>query len=354
MSRREPIRPPPDGTWLRAVLDAMVEAVLVVDQGGRIALTNRALDALTSEDVRGKRAKNVIKNERLREAMRDARKKARATEVEIEASVRGRMRVFHASISPLPKRTGAVAVLHDVTPLKDADRMRRDFVANASHELRTPLTSIRGFAETLVDGALADVTTSTRFLDAILRQTKRLQRLAEDLALLARAESSEEALPSGILDLRASARHVITALEPFATERGVRLRLEAPTRAVRAEANGEAVEQVLTNLVENAIKHSKPRGHVVIAIQGVARRARLEVRDRGRGIAPEHHQRIFERFYRVDEGRTRGESTTAGTGLGLAIVKHLVERMHGTVTVTSTLGRGASFRVELPRPSLRA
>jgi signal transduction histidine kinase len=93
---------------------------------------------------------------------------------------------------------------------------------------------------------------------------------------------------------------------------------------------------------------------VVIAIQGVARRARLEVRDRGRGIAPEHHQRIFERFYRVDEGRTRGESTTAGTGLGLAIVKHLVERMHGTVTVTSTLGRGASFRVELPRPSLRA
>jgi two-component system phosphate regulon sensor histidine kinase PhoR len=358
MSRRESIRPPPDGTWLRAVLDAMVEAVLVVDQDGRIALTNRALDALTSEDVRGKRAKNVIKNERLREAMRDARKKARATEVEIEASVRGRMRVFHASISPLPKRTGAVAVLHDVTPLKDADRMRRDFVANASHELRTPLTSIRGFAETLADqhradGALAEPATTAKFVDAILRQTKRLQRLAEDLALLARAESSEEPLPSAIVDLRAIATHVTTALGPFAAERGVRLQIEAPSRAVRAEANAVATEQVLTNLVENAIKHSKPRGQVSIAVQGVVRTARIEVRDRGRGIAPEHHQRIFERFYRVDEGRTRTEATTAGTGLGLAIVKHLVERMRGTVTVTSTLGRGATFRVELPRARSR-
>jgi two-component system phosphate regulon sensor histidine kinase PhoR len=203
MSRRESIQPPPDGTWLRAVLDAMVEAVLVVDARGRIALTNRALDALTSEDVRGKRAKNVIKNERLREAMRDARKKARATDVEIEASVLGRMRVFRASISPLPKRAGAVAVLHDITPLKEADRTRRDFVANASHELRTPLTSIRGFAETLVDGALAEPETSARFLAAILRQTKRLQRLAEDLASLARAESSEEPLPAATIDLTA-------------------------------------------------------------------------------------------------------------------------------------------------------
>jgi two-component system phosphate regulon sensor histidine kinase PhoR len=353
MSRHESIRPPPDGTWLRAVLDAMVEAVLVVDQRGRIALTNRALDALTSEDVRGKRAKNVIKSERLREAMRDARKRARETEVEIEATVRGRKRVFRVSISPLPKRSGAVAVLHDVTPLKDADRMRRDFVANASHELRTPLTSIRGFAETLVDGALAEPETTTKFLAAILRQTKRLQRLAEDLALLARAESSEEPLPSAIVDLRTIARHVTTALGPFAAERGVQLRIESPSRAVRADANAVALEQVLTNLVENAIKHESPRGTVVIALSAALRRVRIEVRDRGRGIAPEHQERIFERFYRVDEGRTRTEATTAGTGLGLAIVKHLVERMHGTVAVTSTLGHGATFRVELPRARVR-
>ena len=355
MSRRESIRPPSDGTWLRAVLDAMVEAVLVVDQDGRIALTNRALDALTSEDVRGKRAKNVIKNERLREAMRDARKKARATEVEIEASVRGRVRVFRASISPLPKRAGAVAVLHDVTPLKDADRMRRDFVANASHELRTPLTSIRGFAETLADqhradGAITDAATTAKFLDAILRQTKRLQRLAEDLALLARAESSEEALPSAIVDLRKVADHVALTLAAFAAEQNVRVRVEAPRLAVRAHANGEAVEQVLTNLVENAIKHSKPRGHVVIAIQGVARTARVEVRDRGHGIAAEHHARIFERFYRVDAGRAR---SVGGTGLGLAIVKHLVERMRGTVEVQSALGKGSTFRITLPRGRVR-
>ncbi|MBN8610857.1 MAG: PAS domain S-box protein [Deltaproteobacteria bacterium] len=350
---RESIRPPPDGTWLRAVLDAMVEAVLVVDADGRIALTNRALDAMTSEDVRGRRAKNVIKNERLREAMRDARKKRRATEVELEASVRGRARIFHALVSPLPKRAGAVAVLRDVTPIKDLERLRRDFVANASHELRTPLTSIRGFAETLVDGAVADPAATHRFLEAILRQTKRLQRLAEDLAVLARAESTDEPLAANVFDLRTIAAHVATALGPRADELGVKLRVSTPRRAVRTEANASAVEQVLTNLVDNALKHSKRGGRVVIAVQGAVTLARVEVRDTGRGIAAQHHARIFERFYRVDAGRTRsdGGAAVGGTGLGLAIVKHLVERMRGSVSVESAIGKGATFRVELPRPS---
>ncbi len=352
MPRVESIRPPPDGTWLRTVLDAMVEAVLVVDSSGRVALTNGALDALTTEKVRGRRAKNVIKNELLRVAMRDARKKGIACEVRLEATVRGEPRAFRAQVSPLPKRSGAVAVLHDVTALEEADRVRRDFVANASHELRTPLTSIRGFAETLVDGAISDPAATTRFLDAILRQTKRLQLLAEDLALLSRAESSEEPLSSKSMDVRLVARAVITALEPIARQRRIGVRLVAPTRAVRAEANPEALEQVLTNLVENAIKYSSNGGKVVITIQGVGRRARIEVRDQGRGIAPVHHARIFERFYRVDEGRVRAEG---GTGLGLAIVKHLVERMRGTVGIESALGKGSTFRLELPRrPPARA
>ena len=345
------IRPPSDGTWLRTVLDAMVEAVLVVDAGGRVALTNRALDALTTEKVRGRRAKNVIKNELLRVAMRDARKKDLACEVRLEATVKGRPRAFRAQDSPLPRRSGAVAVLHDVTALEDADRVRRDFVANASHELRTPLTSIRGFAETLVDGALADPSVTTRFLEAILRQTKRLQRLAEDLALLSKAESSEEPLASSAVDLRLVARAAQTALEPLATERRIAVRVVAPARAVRAEANAEALEQVLNNLVENAIKYSSDGSKIVVAIQGVGRRARIEVRDQGRGIAAVHHARIFERFYRVDEGRARAEG---GTGLGLAIVKHLVERMRGSVSLESAPGKGATFRVELPRPRARA
>ncbi len=344
--RRESIRPPPDGTWLRTVLDAMVEAVLVIDGKGRVTLTNRALDALTTENVRGRRAKNVIKSEPLRVAMRNARKKSEATDVQLEASVGGRVHVFRAQVSPLPRGAGAVAVLHDVTALKDADQLRREFVANASHELRTPLTAIRGFAETLIDGALEDRAATVRFLDAILRQTKRLQSLAEDLAALARAESSEDVLPVEPRDLRTAASDVVAGLEPLARSRSITVRLVAPTRAVRGLVSPPALDQVLTNLVDNAIKYSPDGGRIVVTVAADAKRARIDVRDHGRGIAPEHHGRVFERFYRVDEGRSRAEG---GTGLGLAIVRHLVTRMSGTVRVESAPGKGSLFRVELPR-----
>jgi two-component system phosphate regulon sensor histidine kinase PhoR len=324
----------------------MVEAVLVVGANGRVVLTNRALDALTTEDVRGRRAKNVIKNPVLRRALRDARKADARSEVTIEATVLGLPRVFHAHVSPIPRGRGAVAVLHDVTAVRAAERLRRELVANASHELRTPLTAIRGFAETLVDGALDDRATTRRFLEAILRQTTRLERLAADLAALAAAEASEEPLATESLDVRALASDVLASLTPLAASRGIALRLQAPSRAVRARANARALEQVLSNLVENAIKYSPDGAKVVVAVRALARVTTIEVRDRGRGIAPEHHARIFERFYRVDEGRAR---TEGGTGLGLAIVRHLVARMSGRVSVESALGEGATFRVELPR-----
>jgi two-component system phosphate regulon sensor histidine kinase PhoR len=340
------IPPPPDGVWLRAMLDAMVEAVLVVDGKGRVVLTNRALDAMTTEDVRGRRAKNVVKSEPLRRALRDARKEREATEVRLVASVLGRRRTFHAQVSPMPRGRGAVAVLHDVTALEDAADLRRQFVANASHELRTPLTAIRGFAETLVDGALDDREATRRFLDAILRHTRRLQSLAEDLTRLARAEASDEPLPTEAVDLRAAASDVLASLEPLAASHGTSLRLFAPPRAVRAAASPSALDQAITNLVENAIKYSPPGKPVVVAVGATAKNAWLEVRDRGRGIAPEHHERVFERFYRVDEGRARAEG---GTGLGLAIVKQYVERMGGTVRLVSALDQGSTFRVELPR-----
>jgi two-component system phosphate regulon sensor histidine kinase PhoR len=239
-----------------------------------------------------------------------------------------------------------VAVLHDVTAVREAERLRREFVANASHELRTPLTAIRGFAETLWDGALDDAATTRRFLEAILRQTTRLERLAADLAALAAAEASEEPLATESLDVRAVASDVIAGLGPLAASRGVGLRLVAPSRAVRARASPRALEQVLSNLVENAIKYSPEGAKVTLVVRALQRASCVEVRDRGRGIAPEHHARIFERFYRVDEGRARSEG---GTGLGLAIVRHLVARMGGRISVDSALGEGATFRVELPR-----
>ncbi|GAB4194965.1 MAG: hypothetical protein OHK0013_00640 [Sandaracinaceae bacterium] len=337
---------PADGAWLRTVLDAMVEAVLVVGDDGRVVLTNRALDALTTEDVRGRRAKNVIKNKVLRRALRDARKEGTRAEVTLEATVLGMPRVFHAHVSPIPRGRGAVAVLHDVTAVREAERLRREFVANASHELRTPLTAIRGFGETLADGALDDPSTTRRFLEAILRQTTRLERLAEDLAALAAAEATEEPLSTESLDVRVVASDVLASLGPLASARSIALRLQAPSRTVRARANARALEQVLSNLVENAIKYSPEGAKVVVAVRPLQHASCIEVRDRGRGIAPEHHARIFERFYRVDEGRARSEG---GTGLGLAIVRHLVARMGGRISVDSALGEGATFRVELPR-----
>lgn len=347
MSKRPiSIHPPPDGTWLRTVLDAMVEAVLVVDSRGRIALTNGALEAMTTGKVRGRRAKNVIKNEPLRIAMRQARKRGQASEVRVEATVHGEQRVFRAQVSPLPKRSGAVAVLHDVTAVEQADRERRDFVANASHELRTPLTAIRGFAETLITGGTEDASTRKRFLEAILRQTLRLQRLAEDLATLARSEAAEQPLELGPVDVVEVTRTVVGDFRFFAAAREVELEVAAPNRRVLASGDVEALTRVLSNLVENAIQASRPRTSVVVTVRSLRRSVQIAVRDRGKGIAAVHHARIFERFYRVDEGRARSDG---GSGLGLAIVKHLVERMGGTVSVDSAPGRGATFRVELAR-----
>lgn len=347
MSKRPlSIHPPPDGTWLRTVLDAMVEAVLVVDSRGRIALTNGALEAMTTGKVRGRRAKNVIKNEPLRIAMRQARKRGQASEVRVEATVHGEQRVFRAQVSPLPKRSGAVAVLHDVTAVEQADRERRDFVANASHELRTPLTAIRGFAETLITGGTEDASTRKRFLEAILRQTLRLQRLAEDLATLARSEAAEQPLELGPVDVVEVTRTVVGDFRFFAAAREVELEVAAPNRRVLASGDVEALTRVLSNLVENAIQASPPRTSVVVTVRSLRRSVQIAVRDRGKGIAAVHHARIFERFYRVDEGRARSDG---GSGLGLAIVKHLVERMGGTVSVDSAPGRGATFRVELAR-----
>lgn len=329
---------------LRTILDSMVEAVFVTDSKGRVIMTNKALDDLVTKDVRGRRAKNVIKNHELRNAIRRARKKNKAADVELESRIGEQLHTFHAQVAPLPGRTGVVTVLHDVTSLKKADRIRRDFVANASHELRTPLTAIRGFAETLLDGALKDPEASHRFVSSILRHTLRLQRLAEDLTVLARAESPQHDYERVRTDLRKVCRESVSSLEAFARSRQVRIRLDMPSEPVELELSPRALEHVLINLIENAIKYSPSGAEVLVTLRVAEEHVVLEVRDWGIGIPAEHHERIFERFYRVDAGRARNEG---GTGLGLAIARHLVERMGGTIEVESEPGEGSTFRVSL-------
>ena len=328
---------------LRTILDSMVEAVFVTDALGRITLTNQALDELAPRDAIGLTAREVVDSEELHATIRSARRsKPRAVDLVLERS--GQRRYFRALVAPLPDGSGVVAVLHDVTRLEAADRIRRDFVANASHELRTPLTAIRGFAETLREGALENPESAHRFLDIILKHTLRLQALVADLAALSRAESPDHRLELEELDVRAIAADVVGGLATKAAQRGVELVLE-PSAPALALGSERGLDQVLVNLVDNAIKYTAERTTVRIRISRDDDRVRLEVHNPGPGIPPEHQARIFERFYRMDEGRSRD---AGGTGLGLAIVKHLMAKMGGEVGIESRPNEGVTFWATLP------
>ncbi|MDE2691896.1 MAG: ATP-binding protein [Acidobacteriota bacterium] len=239
---------------------------------------------------------------------------------------------------------GAVAVIHDITELERLESVRRDFVSNVSHELKTPLTAIHGYVETLLDADPIDDPTRGRFLRKIRRQSNRLGALVSDLLTLSRIESSAEP-PEGVLDLRSPAGEVLNLLGPASEERGLELIAEFPEEAVEVLGEEEAIRQAVSNLVDNAVKYSSAGGRVVVRLQARNGRAVLEVEDRGPGIASEHLDRIFERFYRVDRARSR---ELGGTGLGLAIVKNVARRHGGGVEVESERGRGSTFRLWLP------
>ena len=330
---------------LLTILDSMVEAVYVTDAKGRVTLTNSALDDLMPKDVVGRRAKNVIKNDELKRAIRRARKKGVAGQVELEATIDGKDHAFHAQISPLPDGEGVVTVLHDVTQLRATDRIRRDFVANASHELRTPLTAIRGFAETLRDGALNDRPTAERFLQAILRHALRLQRLAEDLTTLAQAESLKQNFEPVQTDLRAVCRDSAGSLEGAAHAKGMTLRFQLPEEKVVVDVSPRALDHALTNLIGNAIKYSPEKTTVTIRLREDRDNAVLEVEDQGPGIPAHLRQRIFERFYRIDGGRSPEQ---AGTGLGLSIARNMIDRVGGELSLVPRAEPGALFRITLP------
>ncbi len=331
------------GARSRAILDAMVEAVLVIDPDGRIVTANAAMLRLAGDDAIGRTVIEAIRSPELLEAVRLAGDGAEQR-LRFELAGDRHVQSFAATVSPLPDDEGVVAVLHDVTELQRTDDVRRDFVANASHELRTPLTSIRGFAETLADGAIEDGDVAPRFVKGILDNAARMQALVDDLVDLSRAESPDAHFEPERIDVGRAARHVVEGLEARAHARRITTVVEgaSPTYAM---CDGGALDQVLVNLVDNAIKYTPEGGKVTVKHCTRDDRAVIEVADDGPGIAAQHLPRIFERFYRVDAGRARKQG---GTGLGLAIVKHLVQRMHGEITAESRLGRGTRFLVRLP------
>ena len=332
---------------LGAVLDGMEDGVLVLDARGKIVRLNPALRAMLLLDARvvGKPLLDVVRNADLKELVDAARMDVASAEVET-MGIKPRRLLVRAA--PLDGRGGddvhaLLAVFRDVTDVRRLETMRRDFVANVSHELRTPVTAVRSAADTLCGGAANDPDASKRFLEIIARNAERLQRLIEDLLDLSRIESKELALRPEAIDMGAFVGHALSLFRGRADERGVRLASDV-TSTKRAFADRRALEQVLTNLVDNAVKYCAG-ATITVRAEDRGERVALVVEDTGPGISASHLPRIFERFYRVDAGRSR---EVGGTGLGLSIVKHLAEAMLGTVEVESALGQGTVFTVTLP------
>jgi two-component system phosphate regulon sensor histidine kinase PhoR len=332
---------------LRAVLQGMVEGVLVLDRDGRVILANPRLRELFGVwgAVEGRSALEVIRRADVEAALAEAARTPEPVVRELQLAAHGgRHLEMHAGRFPAQgPLLGTVAVFHDVTEIHRLEGIRRDFVANVSHELRTPLTAIRGFAETL-RGSEVPPEQRRQYLDVILRHADRLTALIEDLLELSRIEGGTRELALEPTDVAVVARSVMQDLKPRLDARRLRgeLRVEPAPRAL---ADRRGLEQVLLNLLDNAIKYTEPGGRIEISVSGSPAGVRIDVADTGMGIPEADRARIFERFYRVEKARSRD---LGGTGLGLAIVKHLVQAQDGEVFVTSLEGQGSTFSVRLP------
>ncbi|WML47317.1 ATP-binding protein [Neobacillus sp. PS3-34] len=239
---------------------------------------------------------------------------------------------------------GVLLVFHDITELKNLEQMRKDFVANVSHELKTPVTSIKGFSETLLEGAMDDRSTLEAFLSIILKESDRLQSLIQDLLELSKIEQNGFILSVQEFDLLSTIEEVLTMLRGKAEAKSIHLDFECSKDSILIEGDAYRLKQVLINLITNAISYTPANGTVKITVQKKGDKIRIQVKDTGIGIEKKEIPRIFERFYRVDRARSRN---SGGTGLGLAIVKHLVEAHHGKISVKSEVGSGSEFIIEL-------
>jgi two-component system phosphate regulon sensor histidine kinase PhoR len=331
---------------LGAILEGMVEGVLVTDADGNVALANRAVREMfgVTRDVVGVTPIEALRNAELHEAFEAARRER--TTVSRELTVMGdRPRQVTVRVAPVDSpAAGAVAVISDVTELRRLETVRRDFVANVSHELRTPVAAIRASVETLQLGAADDPAAAREFVAIIDRHGERLHRLVEDLLELSKLESREYALALSPVDVPSAVDHAIEMLAVAAQARRAQVTADVAPDVSVAQADRPSLDHVLTNLIENAIKYSPEGAAVTVRARRQGDRVRLSVEDNGPGIEGRHLGRIFERFYRVDTGRSRA---LGGTGLGLAIVRHLCEAMRAPVSVESAVGRGTTFHVDL-------
>jgi two-component system phosphate regulon sensor histidine kinase PhoR len=331
---------------LGGILSGMVEGVLLLDHSGRIVLLNPALREmlLLGADALGKTLLEAIRHADLKDLLDAAREAQEPVSREIELGGIKPRRLL-VRVAKLPgEEQQLFAVFVDVTEVRKLESMRRDFVANVSHELRTPVTAIRSAAETLQVGLPEDRVVLEQFIGIIERNAARLHDLVEDLLDLSRIESQKLKLAMEPLELRAVFTQVLSLFKERADRKRIELVNEAEGGGPRVLADRRALEHVLTNLVDNAVKYCGPGNRVIFKGDDGGSMVRVLVVDNGPGIEERHLPRLFERFYRVDAGRSR---ELGGTGLGLSIVKHLAEAMGGSATVESAPGAGTTFVVSL-------
>jgi len=326
---------------METVLDSMEEAVIAVDAQSRIHWTNRVMQQLAGGTVRpGQALVQTVRDPDLLACVEQALRLRVTGKARARAVVPGR--IFEVSAAPM-QGGSAVVVLHDVTEIDRVEKTRRDFIANVSHELRTPLTSIVGYAETMLEGERELPSQAKDFLSIICRNAARMTRLTEDLLALARIESGEYKLCLKPVHADQLVREAAAILAGLLMDKEVTLeKAEMTTSTVLADT--DAILQVLSNLLENAVKYGG-KERVVIGSRDVTGAVEFYVQDFGAGIASEHLDRIFERFYRVDKGRSRD---SGGTGLGLSIAKHIILGHGGTIRAESELNQGSKFFFTLP------
>ncbi|MCA8942958.1 MAG: PAS domain-containing protein [Planctomycetes bacterium] len=337
-----------------ATLRSMVEGVVATDERQRVLFINDSARRMLSVDVAlgvGRPLWEITRVQRIGAILDSTLQKEREIADEISiVDVSGGDRILELRSSPMRSEDetvrGAVLVFHDITELRRLEKVRRDFVSNVSHELKTPLTAMRGFVETLLDDPDVDLEIRTRFLERIRNQTERMQSLVLDQLTLAKLEANEAPLDRQRVDLRPLVESSLATIEPIASTKSLRIGFEPSLLAAEVEGDRELLRQVVTNLIDNAVKYTPDEGRVVVRLMVDDANVTFSVEDSGLGLSAEDRRRVFERFYRVDSARSRD---VGGTGLGLSIVRNVAVAHGGDVSVESELGKGSTFRVRLPR-----